>query len=297
MSFAVLFFFPHFREVSGQNLADGRLPDLQGSAQSVSKAFLFKTASSSPGIIYLSQVPYTGFGRTGRVVAFFSIVALWSLVLVLIARSDEIRGFFKTKFKSLEKPSNGERSSGGYIFSVNDKKILTMDMNPVNETSTDVLVPKYDANFKKEKSLAEIAETYVPTPRDYGIVTKEAVLADNKKEKNMKPDLMTDVNSFVNLIVRGEEKPVLEYVRKLKEKNVPVEDFMSSVILELDSAYRAKIEGETNRRNVVLSQIVSHWSAAKLEAVLAALFSIIDKNYSNQHVGLRIALMRMSKSE
>jgi hypothetical protein len=57
-----------------------------GGGISTAPVFLFKVASSSPlaaGSIYLSQIPYTGFGDTALIVLFFMGLALFSYNMVM----------------------------------------------------------------------------------------------------------------------------------------------------------------------------------------------------------------------
>jgi hypothetical protein len=273
------------------------------------------TATGTQLADYLGRVAHSNISIS-RILALVLIAAIWLTVVVLVlcfAKGGKIKGFIKRAFRNVETEpqSVSDDWSSGYVFDVNNNEILNMDTNPTSDLATDVFVPKYNVEPAQNKKAAEPAEVYTPTPEDYGIgsepnvvsdsnnggvVSKESVVANGGGKKTDKSDLTTEINAFVNLIVRGDDKPVLEFVRKIKDKNISVDEFATDAVLELDVAYRARIGGETNRRNVVLSQIVSHWSNSKMEAVISALLSIVEGNYSDKNLGMKIALMRIMRA-
>lgn len=144
--------------------------------------------------------------------------------------------------------------------------------------ATDVTVPAYG---KTEKIALNISETSASP----AITPEIPPVADQTAE----------INTFVSLLARGDEKAVANYLRTLRENGKSVERFIRETIMELDSAYRARLESENNRRNFVLSQIISRWNNEKTEEVIAILLSIIDKNYRNPAVGLKLAVMRIGE--
>ena len=204
--------------------------------------------------------------------------------------------------------------SSGFVFDVNNNRVLTMDMNSVQSGASDIFVPKSNAEPAQNKKSVEPADIYTPTAKDYGIEVKpngglgyssngnvqsNSNGGDNgngKAENTGKEDLTTDVNAFVNLVVRGDEKPVLEFVKKIKDKGVSASEFAANVVLELDTAYRAKLDGETNHCNIVLSQIVSHWGSEKMEATMSNLLGIAENHYADKNLGTKIAMMRIMRS-
>src|SRR3990167_7491259 len=108
-------------------------------------------------------------------------------------------------------------------------------------------------------------------------------------------DQIAEVNTFVSLLARGDEKAVANHLRTLREGGKSVERFVRETIIELDGAYRARLESDNNRRNFVLSQIISRWSGEKTEEVISILLSIVDKNYKNSTIGLKLAVMRIAE--
>ncbi|MFA6273430.1 MAG: hypothetical protein WC673_03005 [Candidatus Paceibacterota bacterium] len=136
----------------------------------------------------------------------------------------------------------------------------------------DIATPNYGASEKLTPATPDIPET--------------PVITDNQ---------MTEVNTFVSLLARGDEKAVNNHLRNLREGGKSVERFIRETIMELDGAYRTRVEGENNRRNFVLSQIISRWSGEKTEEIIGILLSIIDKNYKNSTIGLKLAVMRIAE--
>ena len=144
--------------------------------------------------------------------------------------------------------------------------------------SINIAVPTYGA---PEKITANISET--PTTP---VITQENYSATNQT---------TEINTFVSLLARGDEKAVANHLRALREGGKSVERFIRETIMEIDGAYRARVESENNRRNFVLSQIISRWSGEKTEEVISILLSIVDKNYKNSAIGLKLAVMRIAE--
>ena len=144
--------------------------------------------------------------------------------------------------------------------------------------SINIAVPTYGA---PEKITANISET--PTTP---VITQENYSATNQT---------TEINTFVSLLARGDEKGVANHLRALREGGKSVERFIRETIMEIDGAYRARVESENNRRNFVLSQIISRWSGEKTEEVISILLSIVDKNYKNSAIGLKLAVMRIAE--
>lgn len=288
--------------------------------QDLSEPPILATLTSAPYFVYLSQVPYTGFGDSAKLILFLILVAFWSGVVVYIVKFVDIKKIIRRAFRNVEnEPQFAEANmSSGFVYDINNNRVLTMDMNPINnnDSHTDVFVPKYGVEHSQNNKAVEASEVNTKTARDYGIDNGGNVVSNSHSngdtifgesavsngngngsvKQNDKFDLTTDVNSFVNLIVRGDEKPVLEYVKKIKDKGISVDEFVTNVVLELDIAYRAKLEGETNRRNIVLSQIVSHWNNSKMETVMSTLLGIAENNYADKNLGAKIAVMRIMRS-
>lgn len=144
-------------------------------------------------------------------------------------------------------------------------------------SATNVTVPAYGAPEKITPNIPETPATIV-TPEIPPVA-----------------DQMTEINTFVSLLARGDEKAVANYLRALRENGKSVERFIRGTIMELDGAYRTRLEGENNRSNFVLSQIISRWSGEKTEEIIGILLSIIDKNYKNSAIGLKLAVMRVAE--
>ena len=205
-----------------------------------------------------------------RIIGFFLISAIWILVVVYLTKGDRIKEYFKRVFnsKNTEPRPVSSNVSNGYVYDVNNNEILTMDMNPINE-DRDIFVPKYKGNG-------------------------ESSLANNNKTG--KYDSLTEINTLVNLLVKNDRPAVFDYLKKLVIRGIAIESLAENVVLELDKVLEAKVSGDTNRSNIVLSQIASHWSKEKLELVVGSFLSIMDTNYSNKALGAQVALLKIMKN-
>ena len=272
---------------------------------------------------YLAEVAKVEINNPSHILVVGAIVILWLGVFFYIKKWKKVEAFFKKAFRNVEMESVSDTyvMSTGSIIDVNNN-ILNMDMNPINNPSNDIFVPKYPDKTNGRKDVEPVI-TDTMARKDYNDTQKQndnsADFNENHNSSNghngngyasnnnnsngnnnglthNNEDFTTDINSFVNLIVRGEEKPVLEFIRKIKDKGISSDKFAADVVLELDVAYRAKLEGETNRRNIVLSQIVSHWSRPKMEAIMSSLLGIVENSYADNNLGTKIALMRIMRT-
>ena len=156
--------------------------------------------------------------------------------------------------------------------------LLNKEKIDASLSSINIAVPTYGA---PEKITPKIPET----PK------APVMIQENHSATNQ----TTEINTFVSLLARGDEKAVANHLRALREGGKSVERFIRETIMEIDGAYRARVESENNRRNFVLSQIISRWSGEKTEEVISILLSIVDKNYKNSAIGLKLAVMRIAE--
>jgi hypothetical protein len=250
------------------------------------------TGSTNPqGYIYLSQVPYTGLGDFLKLMGFVVIVGLWSLLVVMVFKSDKVKAILAHMFRNVEEDTRliPNAVSAGVVFDVSNNQMLNMNMSPVLDTMPEHFVHKQEYSNGNGNGRNHVNNVPESLPRDEQAFGMTAV-------SNSSADTVTDVNAFINLVVRGEVNSVFDYLRKMKAKGVDASDFATNVVLELDAAYRAKIDGDNNKHNIVLSQIISHWNRTKIEGVISSLLSIVDRSYSDPNLGLKVALMRMMRA-
>jgi hypothetical protein len=234
---------------------------------------------TTPGYIYLSQVPYTGFGDLTKLFGFLVIVGLWSLLIVMFIKADKTKEVVRKMLRNAE-GNNGPSAKSGYVFDVAGKQLLNMSMSPVGGAIADAFVPKAFTHTGKSEA------------REVAVPHDETAYALNSRVS----DHSSDVNTFMDLIVRNDESAVFEHLRKMKAKGVNSADFAAAVVLELDAVYRAKLDGEQNKQNGALSQILSNWNRARIEGVIASLLTIVDHSYTDANVGTKVAVMRIMKS-
>jgi hypothetical protein len=87
----------------------------------------------------------------------------------------------------------------------------------------------------------------------------------------------------------------MDTVRSIKSSGASLENFASDLILELDRAYRARVEGDPSIADQEISRIVAPWGVRDLEEVIAILFSVAEKEYHSESTGLRLVALRLSK--
>lgn len=101
--------------------------------------------------------------------------------------------------------------------------------------------------------------------------------------------------SFLKAVSSGDSRAVMDTVRSIKASGASLENFASDLILELDRAYRARVEGDPSIADQEISRIVAPWGVRDLEEIIAILFSVAEKEYSSESTGLRLVALRLSK--
>lgn len=247
---------------------------------------------------YLGQLPQSD--TDFRLFFGISIIVVWLFIVYFVKKGSQEDQ--PTGINIYKKPKTvSVKGSNGYIYDVNNNKILTMDMNPINEDS-DIFVPRYTGEETVDGE-DDIVDAYTPEPEDYEMESdNNNSSSSNSNGENYngvighQSDAVTDVNAVVKMIVKGDRQGVFDYFQKMNNQGVPVESFAESIILELDEAYQSKIAGDTNARNIALSEMIAPWSNEKIEIVIATLFTLLEKNYSDPTLGMKVTLLRMMKS-
>ncbi len=101
--------------------------------------------------------------------------------------------------------------------------------------------------------------------------------------------------SFLKAIVSGDVKLVIDAVRAIKSSGGSIETFATDLILELDRAYRARVEGDVSLADPEIARIVSPWGVRDLEEVIAILFSIAEHEYQSENTGLKLVALRIAR--
>lgn len=296
---------------------------------------LLQKAIKAPlAFVYLSQIPYTGLSGVGKIILFILGLAVWSALVVYVLRNQKTTALVERLIgggrQPIEKPVTDvfqitndlllDTKPMESLLAVEAKKERTLispdGLRAVMETASakgeepvttlGKMIENAKAKFpredgwlllNKEKIDASLPTINVVVPT-YGapeIPMPPTAIPTTIPEVPTTANQMTEVNTFVSLIARGDEKAVNNYLRTMRENGKSVERFIRETIMELDGAYRARLEGENNRNNFVLSQIISRWSGEKTEEVISILLSIIDKNYKNSNLGLKLAVMRIAE--
>jgi len=139
--------------------------------------------------------------------------------------------------------------------------------------------------FSDKAPVAKVENTTAPVPAPVSY-------AQTSNHSNSAPVFLSTL-SFIRAIVAKDSQKVFAVLRTLRQEGKNVEDFIKSVIYELDEAYRGRLEEGIRGGNVELKTVVSAWTNDDLEEVITIFLTIIDQSYKNSLTGLKLAIMRI----
>jgi hypothetical protein len=135
----------------------------------------------------------------------------------------------------------------------------------------------------------DIAKTRYPREDGWLILDKDRV------RESLFISTLSMIPLFVEWMVRGEDKKVFTFLRMLKHQEQPVADFMRKVVAEIDTAHRARLEGEEerSRANAHIAEVTYHLSNKELESIVAELLHGVDERYDSAYTSVRLSLVRV----
>ncbi len=97
---------------------------------------------------------------------------------------------------------------------------------------------------------------------------------------------------FIDWLVRGEDKKVFTFLRRLRGQKQPIADFMRAVVTELDNAHQARLEGTTDAVDMFTMDTLEAMGTQQLERLIGTLLRGVDERYDESYTSARLALVR-----
>ena len=99
-----------------------------------------------------------------------------------------------------------------------------------------------------------------------------------------------DVPAFLSALLAAEKTQVFAMIRELNKAGENVEEFLTHVVVALDDAYRAKIDGTPVHTEV--ARVCVDCAPSFLERVIASLTTVVDGSYMTGITGVKLAVTR-----
>lgn len=277
--------------------------------------------------LYLSDLPYTGFdlGPVGTMLYWLALI-VWSIALAyLIFWSLAPLAYKRAETK---KSGNGQSHSTHYPAPATALYRETMERDVVSTSPITYRVPADTeppagfTGFKASntngplsiddivKGLARqtVGDTQLPTASVATQVLSETVVAPRlektplivppvsvptprtavQKVNTMEVD--HNVPAFLAALLAAEKEQVFGMIRELNKAGQDVEQFLTHVVVALDDAYRAKIDGTPVHPEV--ARVCGDCAPSFLERVISSLTTVVDGSYMTGVTGVKLAVTR-----
>ena len=99
-----------------------------------------------------------------------------------------------------------------------------------------------------------------------------------------------DVPAFISALLSAQKDQVFGMIREMNKAGNNVEEFLTHVVVALDDAYRAKIDGTPVHAEV--ARVCEDCAPSFLERVIASLTTVVDGSYVTGVTGVKLALTR-----
>ncbi|MDQ3014383.1 MAG: SpaA isopeptide-forming pilin-related protein [bacterium] len=97
---------------------------------------------------------------------------------------------------------------------------------------------------------------------------------------------------FIGWLAAGDERKALSFVRMLQMQGQSVKDFMTHVVLELNTVYKYRANNASTVDTQILG-IANNWSDEQLETVIHTLVGSINQTSKSTYPSIKIALMHV----
>ncbi len=97
---------------------------------------------------------------------------------------------------------------------------------------------------------------------------------------------------FIQWLAEGDDKKTMAFVRMLQMQGQTVKDFVMNIVIELDKAYRFRVENTGDADAQILDSTMQ-WSNQELETVIHTLVTAVDQTYSSVYSSVKIALVKV----
>jgi hypothetical protein len=85
----------------------------------------------------------------------------------------------------------------------------------------------------------------------------------------------------------------MAFIRMLQMQGQGVKDFIMNIVIELDKAYRFRIENMGDNVDASILDSTMQWSNAELEKVVHTLVTAVDQTYTSVYSSVKIALVKV----
>lgn len=235
--------------------------------------------------VTLSQIPYTGIelGPIGTVI-YWVFLVVWSGAVAYI-----------TLFKLFPFLGRKMLALGGEVqYIVDDVKEGTMEV--MEAKHDDIQMEGFDPHPSNEESLSieDIVRGLSRKQEQAPVVEEEEVFDTDVITEMSQPPVAEPTSGddvrFLNALMHGDRDTTFGILRRSVRNGQRPEVVLEGVIVHLDSAYRARVEGAPCSDDV--RRACAACDTGLLEEVIAALTSAIDTTYSHAGTGAKLALTR-----
>ena len=261
--------------------------------------------------LYLADLPYTGLdlGPVGTMLYWLALI-VWSLALAYLifwslvpyafkrvtirTNTNETQGLStlpvapvytdtRTSYSASTHSEPAVPATNGYESfkaSIAKDGPLTIEdiVNGLSRAATDEhvlpLAPVHTAHTTEQVTTK--VETFVPVQTH---TRKEVVTAVHH-----------DVPAFISALLSSQKDQVFGMIREMNKAGHNVEEFLTHVVVALDDAYRAKIDGTPVHAEV--ARACDGCAPSFLERVIASLTTVVDGSYITGVTGVKLALTR-----
>lgn len=253
---------------------------------------LLKPTAQPLAFVTLSQIPYTGIelGPIGTAV-YWTALIVWSGAVAYILLF-KIVPFTRRKLTAV----------GSAVYeAVDATKDATIDTEsrytmatdnagfnpkPTNSDSLSIEDIVRGLSRKQEEQPLDVEEVYEEPQEE---VDEHDVLMEMHQAPRTE-ERADDTLRFLNALMQGDRDTTFSMLRRITRNGGRVDTFIENVLVHLDSAYRARVDGAHCGEDV--RRICASVDTALLEEIISALAAAIDTTYSQAQVGVKLALTR-----
>jgi len=105
--------------------------------------------------------------------------------------------------------------------------------------------------------------------------------------------LKPSVASFLKTIGEGDFKKISAVIKNISLGGANADDFIRKTIYEIDRAYRARFDGSPVDAEV--RSVTASWNNESIEDIISILLGVLDQNYRDSTVGVKLAALRLSE--
>ena len=264
--------------------------------------------------LYLSDLPYTGLdlGPVGTMLYWLALI-IWSIALAYLI-------FWSLAPLAYKKAGTGNNISTGhgtgYTYPVSSPIPQVMESShtatPIAPVVKQVSEAPSNSSFEGFKATASgdslsiedivkgLARHNAP---EYDLaapvafasavetkVTTQASLVTAPAQRAVTTEVDHNVPAFLAALLAAEKDQVFGMIRELNKAGQDVEQFLTHVVVALDDAYRAKIDGTPVHPEV--ARVCVDCAPSFLERVISSLTTVVDGSYITGVTGVKLAVTR-----